>query len=199
MAGPIVNRSDAEDREMVAAILSGSQPASRALIRKHEKLVMSIVFKMVQQREDREDLCQDIFLAVFHKLETFRFQAKLSTWIGRIAYHRCLNFLEKKKTVLLEDIAEGSNETAAAKGQGQQLIADHDRHPEQVLLDKELGQKILAAMEKLPVIQKVVISLFHQAGLPLEEIAIITGLPVNTVKSHLFRGRKALKAQLEKM
>ena len=202
MAGQLEHTSPGEDRKLISAIMAGDQQAFRLLVQQYERLVVSIVFKMVKRVEDREDLCQDVFMAVYHKLVTFRFQSKLSTWIGNIAYNKCVNFLEKTKLVLAEDheINHGNNDDEGPlHHRMENVVADENPHPEQLFLNKELKQQILESLETLPVIQRTIISLFHQLEFSLEEIGGITNLPVNTVKSHLFRGRKALKAQLKNL
>jgi RNA polymerase sigma-70 factor (ECF subfamily) len=77
-------------------------------------------------------------------------------------------------------------------------IKDEARSPEELLTSKERIQLLLQSMEKLPPIQRTLISLFHQQELSLEEISVITALPVNTIKSYLHRGRQALKNEMIK-
>ena len=88
------------DRRLVEKVLNGNTSSFGEIITNTERLVAQIVFRMVDNVEDRKDLAQDIYLNAFRNLRQFRFQSKLSTWIGRIAYNTCLNYLEKKKFVL---------------------------------------------------------------------------------------------------
>ena len=89
-----------EDKDLVNHVLRGDQSAFGRIIKNTEALVASIVYKMIPDQEERKDIAQDIYLKAFHKLAGFKFQSKLSTWIGQIAYNTCLSWLEKKKLVL---------------------------------------------------------------------------------------------------
>ena len=88
---------DLTDRQLVNIVLSGDTNAFGTIIKKTERLVTQIVFKMINTPDDRKDIAQDIYLKAFKNLSSFKFQAKLSTWIARIAYNTSLNYLEKRK------------------------------------------------------------------------------------------------------
>ena len=75
-----------EDRALVSKVLNGDMNAFRLLIRQHERLVAHMVSKVVKSAEEREEVCQDVFLRVYEKLNEFNFQSRLSTWIATIAY-----------------------------------------------------------------------------------------------------------------
>ena len=96
------------DQELVRKSLQGDRHAFEAIVKNTEGLVAQMVFKMIPNSEDRKDLAQEVYLRVFRNLEGFRFQSKLSTWIGQITYNCCLNWLEKKK-LLLPDPLPGSD------------------------------------------------------------------------------------------
>jgi RNA polymerase sigma factor (sigma-70 family) len=199
MSPPRHNYTPDEEAALVRKILQGDTSAYQIIIEGYQRLVMSLVYKMVAQKEDREDLCQEIFLKAYEKLGTFRFQSKLSTWIANIAFNHCSNFLKKKKAVLLDDIDRSKNESDGDSWNANELdLAGTDKHPDQQMMQKELSIYILKSMERLSLIQKTVIQLFHQDEFSLDEIAVITSLPVNTVKSHLFRGRAIVKAEILK-
>lgn len=184
-----------EDAVLVKAVLKGDAAAFHVLIRRYEKLVLTIVGKMIDGKEDREDICQDVFLTVYDKLSSFRFGSKLSTWIGNIAFNRSVNFLKRARPLLLEDMHKAKAADDADKETGTE-IKDSSRLADEGLLDKERTALLQQSVEALPVLQKTVLLLFHQQELSLEEIAAVTSLPVNTVKSHLFRGRKTLKDKM---
>jgi RNA polymerase sigma-70 factor (ECF subfamily) len=188
-----------EDAALVKAVTRGNANAFKILVHKYEKLVCSIVFKMIEQKEDREDICQDVFLKVYDKLSTFRFQSKLSTWIGNIAFNTSVNFLKKKKAILWDDIYradESDNENVLPENTHE--VIDMSILPDEVLLNKEKMQLLNQNILGLPVLQQTILQLFHNEDLSLDEIATIATLPVNTVKSHLFRARNNLKNKLLK-
>jgi RNA polymerase sigma factor (sigma-70 family) len=171
------------DQQFVDGILSGENKAVVALIRQTENLVAKIICNLVHAREDRRDIVQDTYLKVFHKIHTFTFQSKLSTWIGQIAYHTAVNWLRKKQLVYpgnLEEIEQAPDPAFA----------------EMVVMQKELSQILQKHIQCLPPVQQLLLSLFHQQELSYAEIMVITGMPEGTIKNYLFRARKELKRQL---
>ena len=188
-------KSAFNEKLLVKSVLSKDRAAFEKLIRQYEGLVFHIVMPLINNENDREDICQDIFLKVYEKLHTFQFRSKLSTWIGNIAYNASMNFLKKKKNVLLEDIFKSANDNNSA-GLGKFISNNDMPSPEWLLIKKEEKEMLTAAVDKLSKIQKTLLLLFHQDELTLEEISGIIEMPVNTVKSHLFRARTSLKEML---
>ena len=137
---------------------------------------------MIDNPEDRKDIIQDVYLKVFRHLPGFRYEAKLSTWIANIAYNTCVNFLERRKLLLLGDVfpGEGGNE------------ADWNV-AEANLMGKQLAGIIGEKLQQLSPIYRTLIVLFHQEELSYADIGQITSLPEGTIKSYLFRARKQLK------
>jgi RNA polymerase sigma factor (sigma-70 family) len=194
MHGSTVSSNDNDDALLITAVLRKDVNAFRKLVIQYERLVISIVFKMIDQKEDCEDICQDVFLKVYENLPSFRFQSRLSTWIGNIAFNTCVNFLQKRKHILLEDLAKPVYpDDDGCQTKIKLSIEDAGNAPDKILLQKEQGALLSAGIEQLSIIQKTVLQLFHQNGLSLQEVSEVTGLPVSTVKSHLFRARKYLK------
>lgn len=182
-----------DEKIHVQQVLSGDRKAFERLVRQYEALVLHIVNPMIGNLADREDLCQEIFIKVYHHLNGFEFRSRLSTWIGTIACNACINFLQKKRNVPVGDLFRGS-ETVL-----ENLSNDLPPNPEDLLIKKQEASFLTTAIEQLPGVQKTVLLLFHHDDLSLEEIAQILGIPVNTVKSHLFRARKSLKSILSRI
>lgn len=177
------------DQYLVQQVLKGNQQAFGQIVRQTEGLIAQIVFKMVPAPGDRQDLVQDIYLRAFKNLAGFKFNARLSTWLGKISYNTCLHYLEKKKLVFLPNGNEQKDEPA-----GKHL---QDNYVEKRLSAKELTAILGSAVRMLsPPIYQTLITLYHQEDLSYAEIAEITSLPEGTVKNYLFRARKALKEQL---
>ena len=86
--------ADLNEQELVRSVLLKERAAFESLIRQYEGLVIHIVASLIRNENDREDICQDVFLKVYEKLWTFQFRSKLSTWIGNIAYNTSINFLK---------------------------------------------------------------------------------------------------------
>lgn len=178
----------ADDREMVNAILSGNRRAFENLVRRNERLVHHILLPFLGNPADRKDVCQDVFVKVYENLHTFQFRSKLSTWIGNIAYNTAINFLEKWKKASHSD-----HRTNWEDDGDKDFVSDDSPLPDEILITKERSQLLARAIEQLPEIQKSILLLFHKEEISLEEIGAMLDLPVNTVKSHLFRSRRRLK------
>jgi RNA polymerase sigma factor (sigma-70 family) len=182
-----------EDKYLVNAVLAGNKEVFIKLIRQYQGLVLHIVTPLIGVNEDREDICQDVFLKVYEKLDTFEFRSKLGTWIGNIAYNTSINFLKKKRNVLLSDIlGTGSDELFLEN------IEDEHNNPEKLIVEKEQISQLKNLINMLPEIQKSVLLLFYHDEQGLDEISSILEMPVNTIKSHLFRARNTLKQIMPK-
>ena len=187
------HENDLTDQQLVNIVLSGDTNAFGTIIKKTERLVTQIVFKMINNPEDRKDIAQDIYLKAFKNLSGFKFQAKLSTWIARIAYNSCLNYLEKRKLSSLPAI----NET----DEGLELTANKaigwpDNEIDVLIFQQELSKILKAEIESLPPLYKTLITLYHNEELSYTEIIEITGLPEGTLKNYLSRARKTLRVNL---
>jgi len=189
--------SSVTDQQLVAQVLGGNTAAFGQIVKRTEGLVTQLVFKLIRHPADRPDIAQEVYLKVFKNLAGFKFQAKLSTWVGQIAYNTCLHYLEKKQLVLL-DPAESAPDDAAEAGRRAppSLVAGPDADPEAALFGHDLAGILGTAIEQLPPLYRTLVSLYHQQELSYEEIAQITSLPDGTVKNYLFRARKQLKQQL---
>ena len=185
------------DQQLIEKVLRGNTNAFSAIIKSTEKLVAQIVFKMINNPEDRKDIAQDVYLKAFSKLSGFKFQSKLSTWIAQIAYNTCLSYLEKKKLFFPNAInnenefADNALELISAKS-----INMFDNEQENILSKKEISEILKTEIEKLPPVYKTLITLYHNEEMSYEEMAEITALPEGTIKSYLFRARKTLKENL---
>jgi RNA polymerase sigma-70 factor (ECF subfamily) len=169
-----------DDRALVSRVLSGDTQAFRALVRKHERLVAHMVGRLVKQQEDREELCQDVFMKVFDKLRDFNFQSQLSTWIATIAYRHAINHLRKKKIEITEFPPEI-----------QEIQVDE-------VEAQDIESYLLKLIDTLPLQYNVVLTLYHLEQKNYAEIGEITGMPEGTVKNYLFRARQLLKEKAKK-
>ena len=142
-----------------------------------------MVLRMIDHREDAEDLCQDVFFRVFRDIGKFRGDAKLSTWIGSIAYHICIDHLRRNKRDLVTAV-EQFTPAMLAKVDIPENIGGMDR-----TAIKKLVHRVIDAM---PYNYRIVITLFHLEGFSYREIEVITGMPEGTIKSYLSRGRQII-------
>lgn len=174
------------DQELVSSILKGDLGSFTLLVKQNERLVFAMVRKLLGNRnEDVEDVCQEVFLKIYHNLASFKQESKLSTWIARIAYNAAINYCEKRSLAT----TELTDKTEAP---------ENDQSPENALIEQDERSYLQAQIERLPVNYKTCLMLFHYEEMNYKEIEQITGWPESTVKSNLFRARKMLKEQLEK-
>jgi RNA polymerase sigma-70 factor (ECF subfamily) len=178
----------ADDKALVSQVLNGDMEAFSRLIKQHERLVTHMIGRLVKGNEDREELCQDVFLKVHDKLRHFSFQSQLSTWIATIAYRHAINHLRKKR-IVLSDIPGDENF-------GERFISDDN--PESQVAEQDMESKIMSYVDQLPAQYRTVLTLYHLDGMSYSEIGTVTGMPEGTVKNYLFRARNLLKEKVKK-
>jgi len=172
----------------IERILAGDQKAFEAFIQRYQRLVSHIVFRMIANDEDRRDICQDVFIKIHQNLDGFRHESKMSTWIGRVAYNRCLNYLEKKKVPLYEDLCD--------EGETVDSVAAELQQPDEYAEYQERSAVLRREIDALPLPYRPIVTLYHLDEMTYQEIGDIMKLPEGTVKNYLFRARKLLKKRL---
>jgi len=189
-----------QERLLVDNVLSGDLQAFQQFVEKYQRLVTHMVFRMILNESDREELCQDVFLKVHQNLSKFQFQSKLSTWISRITYNTCINYLQKKKAILYDDlmIRENASDSSTIDGRSSNLdsLKGELPQPDESTISQETSELLYAELNNLPAQYRTIITLYHLDNLSYEEIGEITGMPMGTVKNYLFRARKLLKDKL---
>lgn len=171
------------DQELLNLAAAGDQDAFAMLVRRHQSRVLNLAYRFSRDRQDAEDLAQEVFFKVWRQARSFRGQAAFSTWLYRLAVNTCLNYRQRKKTrpeplPLTADL-ESRAETAAAGLEARQR---------QDLLNR--------AMAALPVRQRMALILAGFDGKSYEEIAAVMEISVAAVESLLFRARRNLAATL---
>ncbi|MBN2346752.1 MAG: sigma-70 family RNA polymerase sigma factor [Candidatus Aminicenantes bacterium] len=174
---------------LVARVQNGDRRAFREFIEKYRRLVAAIVFRMVRDAPDREELCQEVFLKIFSHIGRFQGGAAVSSWIGRIAANTCINHLRKKRLPLYDDLAAG--------GPGLENVAGDGPDPGRLSEEADLSASLQREIERLPPHHRLVLTLFHFSGMNYEEIGQTLKMPAGTVKSHLFRARTRLRWRLQ--
>ena len=127
-------------------------------------------------------------MKVYQNLPKFRYQSKLSTWIATIAYNTCINHLQKKRALLYDDVTPDEKTL-------DNVSADVQR-PDKITEDMDISGRLQEEIERLDVRYRSILTLYHLHGMSYAEIGRIMKLPEGTVKSYLFRARKALRTRL---
>jgi len=168
-----------------------------ALFDRYHSLVFHLAYRVLGDREEALDVCQEVFLTVYRKLSRFRGESSLKTWIYRIAVNRAANRcrwwnrLRRRGTVSLE-------EHLGYEGRGglAESLESCETSPEESLLKREERDQLERSLAKLPVKQRIAIVLRDIEGLPYDEISVLLEISPGTVKSRIARGREELKRRL---
>lgn len=185
-----------EEQRIIERVRAGDRKAFERLIERYQRLVQHVVFRMVPDPRDREELCQDVFMKVYRHLGSFRQEAKLSTWIARIARNTCLNHLEKKDMPLYADHAAPSAREEDAPPAIAEVPEEEAESPAQRAHAEDVRAFIQAEIDRLPEHYRTALTLYHLEGMSIEEVGAVMDNPPGTVKSHLYRARRKLKERL---
>lgn len=176
-----------QDQHEIDAIINGDTKVFAILVDRYKHMVFTLAMKILRNREEAEEVSQDVFLKVYQQLRTFKGDSKFSTWIYRIAYNRSLDYLKKQGRSLNVSTIDPSIE--------------YKFEPYDHMLDeldaRQRKTTIKAAISELPENDAVIITLHYFEELSLNEIAAVMGLEANTVKVRLFRSRKRLAELLK--
>ncbi len=185
-----------DDRTLAAKAAQGSEKAFRELLRRYEKPVFSLIYRMVRDRGIAEDLSQETFIRTFNALGSYNPSYKFSSWIFKIAHNLTIDHLRRKRidTVSIDGAPDAVTPDEQARTR-LVLESSHER-PDAYVENIELGDQIEAAIAELRPEYRAVTLLRHVEGYSYQEIADILELPLGTVKTYIHRARLELKAAL---
>ncbi|HLM66219.1 MAG TPA: sigma-70 family RNA polymerase sigma factor [Longimicrobium sp.] len=185
------------DHELVALAQKGSEKAYRELLGRYQRPVFSLVYRMLRDREQAEDLAQETFVRVFNNIGRYDPKYKFSSWIFKIATNLTIDHIRKKEVATVSIDGSRYAVTADEIEASTITVASDDENPEELLEAKELGESIEGAIGALRPEYRTAILLRHVEGREYQEIADIMGLPLGTVKTFIHRARHELRAKLE--
>lgn len=184
-----------EEKEFIQALKSRDSLAYSKLIDDFQDKVFGTCISFVPNKEDAEDIAQEVFLEVFNSIDKFKGKSKLTTWIYRITTNKCLEFIRKRNTkkrfAFLQSI------TGSVLPLDKTTYFTEINHPGIQLENKELNETLFKAINSLPESQSVVFTLHKIDGKSYDEIAEITNKSLSSVESTMFRAKKNLKSILE--
>ena len=185
--------SKEEDMMLIHRALNNDQSAYRTLMKKYRKLVQNLIYKMISNKDDVEDLTQEAFIKAFNSLDKFDMEFAFSTWLYKIASNNCIDYLRKKKlnTFSLDKEISRTDEELRFE------IPDEDLKPDISIIQNQRKDFLEKAIDSLPKKYKEVIILRHKEEMDYAEIAKTLGVPIGTVKAHLFRARELLNRYLK--
>ena len=149
------------EKALINTILNGNLNAFKDLIEMYQKLVVHVVFRLISRPEDREEICQEVFIKVYRNLPGFKFQSKLSTWIGKIAYTTTINFLRKEKNQLFSEIKNANDHSESDNDYSNPINSIHsdDPSPLEIIEKQDVTALIHKNIEQLPAPYQTIISL----------------------------------------
>lgn len=190
--------SNRSDSELIKLAKEEDFESFEELVNRHSARIYSLLYRLLGNREDAEDLLQQTFLSAFQNLSRFREESSFRTWITRIATNFAFMKFRKEGKIQILSLDDPQNYT----DQGIPLpreIADWSVNPAEILERKELVETLEAAIAKLPQIYRAVFLLRDLEGLSNQEVAEMMELSVSAVKSRLMRARLFLRATISSM
>lgn len=192
------DKLEEKNREDIAAVnrilLDGDSSAFKFIQNKYQKIIASLIRRMIKDEDDVDDLTQETFIKTYNALHTFQQNYTFSSWIYRIASNTCIDYLRKKRfpTISINQPLDSSEDDYFFE------IEDNSYLPDDNILSEEKMKVLNDAINKLPENYREIIKLRHEEELDYNEISIKMNIPLGTVKAHLFRARKILMISLKK-
>lgn len=182
------------EQDFILLLRQGNQQAFKQLVETWQHMVYNTVLSIVQDVQEAEDVSQEVFIQIYQSVHAFRGDAKLSTWIYRVAITKALDAERKKKAKkrmanLKSWIGIGTDEKEA--------VAIHFQHPGVLLDKKEQAAMLFKALNKIPENQRIAFTLIKAEGLNYEETAAIMNLTIKAVEALMHRAKDNLKKQLQ--
>jgi RNA polymerase sigma-70 factor (ECF subfamily) len=188
--------AELDDRELATLAAKGREAAFRELLARYERPVFSLIYRMVRDRTQAEDIAQEAFVRAFHAIGTYKTSYKFSNWILKIANNHTIDHLRKRRLDTVSIHGSPHATTPEEASHTELVVASTDENPHEYLEHKELGGQIERAIGALRSEYRTAVLLRHVEGYAYEEIAEIMDVPLGTVKTYLHRARAELRASL---
>lgn len=181
------------DLVLVERVQSGDREAFGLLVGKYQRRLLRLVMRMVRDPAEAEDVTQEAFIKAYRALPNFRGESAFYTWLYRIGVNTAKNWLiaNGRRMPTVSDITNDETEGIDDGG----LLRD-DETPDRVLMSKQIGETVNAAMDELPEDLRTAIALREIEGMSYDEISRVMDCPIGTVRSRIFRAREAIAARL---
>jgi RNA polymerase sigma-70 factor, ECF subfamily len=189
---------DPRDERLIERLRTGDQLAVAELASIYGTKIYQLAFRYMKNREDAEEVAQDVLLKVVTKIHAFRGDAALSSWIYRIAFNTAMSRLRSAKAALARESHEDSLDAPGPNGEspGTRDVADWTSMADEQVLRGEMRRRLMRAVLELPAIYRVPVVLRDIHGLTTEEASAVLNVKDQTLKSRLHRGRLILRARL---
>lgn len=179
--------SNSEDRQVIDQVLAGEPWRFSALVERYERPVFLSAFSFLRNRQDAEDVTQEVFVAAFRRLASFEGRSSFLTWLRKIVFNQCVDLRRKK--IVRHSVSLESNSVLP--------LARPSDGPAAIAQRKDLVESVQRAIDSLSDEYRHIILLRDVDGIDYSEIASILEIPIGTVRSRLHRARSELKLVLE--
>ena len=179
---------------LIKGIQQGDRKSFQILVETYQRMVVNTCLGIVHNKADAEDLAQDVFLEIFRTAENFRGDAKISTWLYRIATNRSLNFVRNNKR---KRFFQSIEETfSGGRNRSSEISENCGDQPDQNIADQQRADLLHRAIDRLPEKQRIAFTLNKYEELPYQQIAEIMEISLASVESLIHRAKKNLQEQL---
>jgi RNA polymerase sigma-70 factor (ECF subfamily) len=178
---------------LVERVRQGDQRAFGILVEKYQRKLMRLLSRMVRDQHEVEDIAQEAFIKAYRALPSFRGESAFYTWLYRIGINTAKNYLVTQGR-RAPTSTEADAEEAETFDDGEHLRDINT--PESMLATKQIAETVNIAMEALPEELRIAITLREIEGLSYDEIAVVMGCPIGTVRSRIFRARESIADKL---
>jgi RNA polymerase sigma factor (sigma-70 family) len=171
------------DEQLIDRVRQGHSDAYRVLIERHKSYIYTLVYRMIPHKETAEDLTQEVFVKLFRSLAHFRGDAKFTTWLYRMTTNLVTDFRRSQKRKPYEALLD------KMKG----WFTDAREQPEEMAMMKDEQERMQALLSELPDKYRLIMYLYHYKQFSYQEMSEVTGLPMKTLETRLYRGKAMLK------
>lgn len=190
-----VDHSNSDEALLVRRVQTGDEMAFREIVERYQSKIYSIIFGILRNHNDAEDIAQQVFAKVYFSIRNFDFRSSLLTWIYKITVNECYDYLRKKKVRKLVYESDFSEEDAL-KMENSDAAVEPAGPIDERLANRDLVTKLLA---KIPEQDRSLLMLKEVEGHSVEELAQMTGMNENTIKVKLFRARQKLLKSAQRL
>ncbi len=175
-----------DDNTLVKQVIQGRIESYQKIVERYQARIFYLGLKFFRNFEDAEDFAQEVFLRAYEKLSSFRGMVTFAAWFYRLAFNLAVNRYRLNRRRLLEVTLD-------------ERLPDAGPSPEDKLLDRESLEMVEEVLKKIPDTYNIILKMHYFDGLSYPEISLATDIPVNTIKSHVFRAKKLIKKKLARL
>src|SRR5688500_4589876 len=185
-----------DDRQLIRRLKTGDEQAVRELADRYSHRIFQMALRHMKNREDAEEVTQDVLMKVYRKIDAFRGDAALSSWIYRITFNTAMSRLRSGRMARLSEVQSADTSAGENPGRASHEPADWSSLADDQVLQGEMRTRLVDALKELPAVYRIPVILRDIHGLSTEEASAVLRVKPQTLKSRLHRGRLILREHL---